>query len=269
MSFVDHLEELRWVLFRVLVAAVVIIIGVFLFKDFVFTQVYLAPKESHFITNRFFAYLADMFDMEILRINTTPLKIVNLKLAGQFYSHIIMSVTLGIVLTVPYIIYEAWKYIKPALYDTEKKKTSLAVFICSILFLIGVAFGYYVVVPLSLNFLGGYRVSDLVENTISLSSYINNISMISFALGFTFELPVVIYMLSVLGIATPAMLRSNRKVVYVILLVLSAIITPPDVVSQILVCIPLIVLYEISINISVAIIRKKRKKEMEEENMED
>lgn len=262
MAFTDHLEELRWVLFRILFFSVIVIVVVFFFKDFVFNDIFLAPKSEGFITNKFFAHLADYFDVEALRINSTPLQIVNLKLSGQFYTHIYISVVFGLVLAVPYILYEIWKYVEPALYEKERKRSSFAVVVCSFLFLLGVAFGYYLVVPLSLNFLGGYRVSELVQNTISLSSYIDNVAMISFALGLTFELPIVIYMLSVLGVATPTVLKSQRKLVIVVLLALSAVITPPDVFSQVMVCIPLIVLYEISINISAAIYKRKNKEEL-------
>lgn len=257
MSFVEHLEELRWVLFRILIVGVVVIIGVFLFKDFVFNEIFLAPKEPYFITNQFFETLSNKLGLEVFKINQRPLQIVNLKLAGQFYTHIFMSVILGLVITVPYIIYEAWRYVKPALYETERRKSSMAVFVCSTLFLIGVAFGYYLVLPLSINFLGSYEVSTQVVNTISLTSYINTVAAISMGLGLAFELPVLIYLLSVLGVASPQVLRNQRKLVYVILLVLSAVITPPDVVSQVLVCIPLIVLYELSIRVSTGIARKK------------
>jgi sec-independent protein translocase protein TatC len=162
----------------------------------------------------------------------------------------------GLILASPYIIWDIWNFIKPALNKKEKTNSKGAVLICTMLFLIGILFSYFIIVPLTLNFLGNYHVSNLVENNISLSSYINTIVSVTLSVGFVFETPVLIFFLTKVGIITPQLMRKNRKIVFVILLIVSAIITPPDAFSQILVCIPLIILYEISINISKKVYRK-------------
>ena len=182
-------------------------------------------------------------------------------MAGQFSAHIWTSIAFGFVMAFPYIIWEVWKFIKPALYETEKKSAKSFIIITSILFFIGILFGYYVITPLSVNFLGSYTVADEVKNNFDLSSYTGLLKASCLSSGFIFELPVIIYFLTKMGLVTPEFLRTYRKYALVLVLILAAVITPPDIISQVIVAIPMIILYEVSIKISKYIIRKEKEKQ--------
>ncbi|NJO69842.1 MAG: twin-arginine translocase subunit TatC [Bacteroidetes bacterium] len=259
MSFLQHLEELRWHIIKSVVAIIAMAILAFIFKDIIFDQILLAPKNPDFFTNRMFAIFADKMNSDVLRINDKPFELINITMAGQFSTHIWISVISGIILAFPYIVYEFWKFFSPALYDKERRYARYAVLAISFLFFIGVLFGYYVIVPLSIHFLGSYQISATVQNTINLPSYFSTIASVTLAAGIVFELPVVVFFLSKIGIVTPQFLRTYRKHAIIVILILSAIITPPDIFSQILVTIPLVILYEVSIHISAAIQRNKEK----------
>ncbi|MDD2381643.1 MAG: twin-arginine translocase subunit TatC [Mariniphaga sp.] len=263
MSFLEHLEELRWHIIRSVLAISVFAIAAFIMKDFIFSTVILSPRTPDFWTNRMFFQLAEWAGTDALKINQTPLELISIKIAGQFMTHIWVSIIAGLILASPVVFYEFWRFIKPALYDNEKKYASGAVFFTSVLFGIGILFGYYLIVPLSVHFLGTYNVSGEVTNQINLRSYIGSVTSISLASGVVFLLPVFSFFLSKVGILTPQFMKTYRKHAYVVMLLLSAVITPPDVFSQIMVCIPLVFLYEIGIIISRRVV-KKREKEMDE-----
>jgi len=257
MSFWEHLEELRWHLVRSILVVVILAIVAFFFRHIIFDNIILAPKDSDFITNRLLCKLADFLSVKALCIDSLSLKIINIKMSGQFLTHMYVSIVAGFIVAFPYIIFEIWSFIKPALHIKEKKYTSGAVIISSLLFIAGILFSYFLIVPLTVNFLGTYQVSEFVQNNVSLSSYISTVVSVTFGVGVVFELPIFIYFFTKAGIVTPSFLRKNRKYMLVIILVLSAIITPPDVFSQILVCIPLLGLYELSIYISDKIYKKR------------
>ncbi|HAJ98667.1 MAG TPA: twin-arginine translocase subunit TatC [Bacteroidales bacterium] len=257
MTFWKHLEELRSHLLRSGIAVMVFGLLAFINKDFLFSRVILAPKEPFFFTNRLFCYLAERFSTPALCINSTPLEIINIDMAGQFTTHVMISITAGIILAIPYLVWEIWRFIKPGLTKKELAASKGAVVVISGLFLSGVLFAYFFIVPLSINFLGGYQVSAMVENQIALRSYISLVTTLSLATGLVFELPVFVYFLSRAGILTPKALRKNRKIAAILLVTLSAIITPPDVISQILVSIPLYLLYEVSIKVADRVERNK------------
>jgi sec-independent protein translocase protein TatC len=189
-------------------------------------------------------------------------------MAGQFSAHIWTSLAFGFILAFPYIIYEVWKFLKPALYENEKKNARSFIIVTSILFFIGILFGYYVITPLSVNFLGSYQVADEVKNNFDLSSYTGLLKASCLSSGFIFELPIIIYFLTKLGLVTPEFLKTYRKYALVLVLVLAAIITPPDIISQVIVAIPMIILYETSIKISQIIVRKEAKKKAKEKAKE-
>lgn len=256
MSFIEHLEALRWHILRSLVAIVAVGIVVFLAKDFVFDTIIFGPKELDFISYRLLCQAATWLQMENLCIEKISFTVVNLDMAGQFLTHIKVSFILGLIVAFPYVFWEFWRFISPALYDNERQHARGLVAICSFLFLFGVAFGYYIITPFSVNFLGAYRVSETVESTINLGSYINVIAMIALATGIIFELPVAAYLLSKLGLLTPDMMRQYRKHAFIITLFVSAVITPPDIASQVITSIPILILYEISIHISARVQRK-------------
>ncbi len=255
-TYWEHLEDLRWLLIRVFLIIIIFSIVAFLNKDFIFNKIFLAPKESWFFTNHLLCNLSKILSLPALCINNSYLKIININLSGQFHTHIYISFFCGLIIASPYIFLEIWNFIKPALNKKEKMNSKGAVMVCTILFLIGILFSYFIIVPLTLNFLGNYHVSNLVENNISLNSYINTIISVTLSIGIVFETPVLIFFLTKVGILTPQLMRKGRKIIIVILLIISAIITPPDAFSQILVCIPLIILYEISINVSKKVYKK-------------
>lgn len=258
MSFLEHLEELRWHLMRSVIAVMIFAIAAFVFYDFIFNVLILAPKNPDFFTNRMFFLLSDYVGIEALKINTKPFQVININMAGQFATHISVSLVVGLIASFPYIFYEFWSFLKPALYDNEKKHARGSIFYTSFLFALGVLFGYYVITPLSVHFLGSYSVSDQVMNQINLKSYISSITSIVLAAGVIFELPVLIFFLSKVGLVSPEFLKKYRKHSVVLILILSAIITPPDIFSQVLVCLPLMLLYEIGIKISKNVQKKQQ-----------
>lgn len=263
MSFLEHLEELRWHIIRSALAVMLFAIVAFILKDFIFNTVILNPRTPEFWTNRMFARLADMLGTDALRINSVPLELISIKIADQFMTHIMVSIIAGFIISAPVVFYEFWRFIKPALYETERKYAGGAVFFTSVLFMMGILFGYFLIVPLSIHFLGSYNVSGDVTNQINLRSYIGSVTSISLASGVVFLLPIFSFFLSKVGILTPQFMKTYRKHSYVVMLLLSAIITPPDIFSQVMVFVPLFFLYEISILISRRVV-KKREKELDE-----
>ena len=250
MSFWGHLEALRGHLIRSGLAVLLFAVAAFLVKDFLFDHVILAPKEPYFLTNRLFCALAGRLGMPALCINAEPVQIINIDMAGQFTTHILVSIVTGLILAIPYVIWEAWRFIRPGLNPKEQAHSRGAVLVTTALFLFGVLFSYFLIVPLSVNFLGSYQVSEMVINQIALRSYISILTTITLATGILFELPVFVYFLSRVGLLTPELMKKQRKLAFVLIVALAAIITPPDVFSQIMVGLPLFALYEISIVIS-------------------
>jgi sec-independent protein translocase protein TatC len=270
MTFLEHLEELRWHLVRSFLAIIILSGIAFFYKQILFDVIIMGPSKSDFPSTEWLckfgakinSFLSNLHvaksNPDILCLNTKTIKLQSITMAGQFLAHIKISLISGIIIAFPYIIYEFWRFINPALHNQEKKHARGGVFAMSFLFLTGTLFGYYVISPLSVNFLFNYQVSALAENNIQLMSYVSTVTAVSFAAGIMFELPAVIYFLSKIGLVTPAFLRKYRKHSIVLILITSAIITPPDIFSQILVSFPLLFLYEISIGISKRIVRKQQ-----------
>lgn len=266
MSFMDHLEELRWLLVR---STIAILIGgcvAFAFSSFIFDEIIFAPKDGSFITYRFFCDLANTYDLDkSFCIQELPFEIQSRSMDGQFSTDIWTSISAGFILAFPVILWEFWKFIGPALYEKEKKYAVVFIVTTSILFFMGVLFGHYLITPLSLNFLGNYKISDAVKNDIDLDSYLSLIKTNAISCGIVFELPIIIYFLSKIGLVTAQFLRDYRRYAYVIILIIAAIVTPPDVVSQLIVTFPLVILYEVSILISARMNKKSRLIKEEEE----
>ncbi len=257
MSFLGHLEVLRWHLIRSLIAIVILATLAFLYNDIVFDKIILAPKSPEFITSKWLCAIGHRIGTESLCLNTNNLQLINIKMAGQFTTDLMVSFLAGFIASFPYIFWEIWSFLRPALYSEEKKNARWAVLVSSLLFLTGILFAYFLIIPLSIHFLGSYSVSSQITNTINLDSYISTVTAIAFAGGIIFELPIVIYFLSKIGIITPAFLKKYRRHAVVVILTIAAIITPPDVFSQILVAIPLMGLYEIGIIISKRVTAKQ------------
>ena len=256
MTFWDHLDELRSHIFRSLIAVVILAIIAFLNREFIFDSVILAPSSSDFFTNRALCKVGEWLSLNALCIDDMKLQIINIKMSGQFLTHMYISIIAGFIFAFPYVLWEIWRFVQPAMLEKERKYSKGGLFISTLLFLTGILFSYYLIVPLTVNFLGTYQVSESVTNQISLSSYISTVVSVTFAVGIVFELPILVYFLTKIGVLTPDFMQKNRKYMFVILLVLSAIITPPDMFSQVLVVLPLIGLYEISIKVSKRVYRK-------------
>ena len=266
MSFLEHLEELRWHIIRSILAIVIMMIVAFIFKNFLFDRVVLAPKNPDFFTNRilceFSHYLAENWNFknpDILCINTKPLNLISIKMAGQLTTHITVAMVAGLILAFPVIIREFWLFFKPALHSNEAQHARGAVLASTLLFFMGVLFGYFLLAPLSIHFLNSYQISSDVVNQINVRSFIGTLTSICLATGLVFELPIVAFFLTKIGIVTPTFMRKYRRHAIVVIFIVAAIITPPDVFSQTLVAIPLLILYEVSIFISARVMRLKDK----------
>ena len=260
MSFLEHLEELRWHIIRSILAIVILMVAAFVFKNFIFDSIIMAPRQPGFFTNRILCELGERLNTTALCINTKPFNLINIKMSGQLTTHIAISMIAGLILAFPVILHEFWRFFKPALHKNEAQHARGAVLAASLLFFTGVLFGYYMLAPLSIHFLTSYEISADVVNQINVRSYIGTLSSICLATGLVFELPIVAFFLTKIGVVTPAFLRKYRKHAIVVIFILAAIITPPDIFSQTLVAIPLLILYEVSIVISGRVMKQKEKK---------
>ncbi len=259
MSFLGHLEVLRWHLVRSSAVVLILATIAFLFKNIIFDKILLAPTKLDFFTYKLLCNISKFFTSEGMCIEKLPFTLQSLGMSEQFSIHIWVSIVAGIIVAFPYIIWEVWTFISPGLYKNERKYAIWFVIVSSLLFFLGVLFGYYVITPLSVNFLGNYSVSDLIDRNFKIGSYISIIKSSVLASGIMFELPIIIYFLTKMGLVTPDFLRKYRKHAIVIVLILAAVVTPPDVISQIIVTIPIVVLYELSIFIAKVVYKKQEK----------
>ncbi len=258
MTFWEHLDVLRGTIWRSLLVALFFSLVAFAFKDILFDTIILGPKSKDFITYRMLCKLGNMISMPSLCIDPSHFELINISLAGQFLAHMNISLVAGLVLALPYILWELWRFIKPGLNDKEIRASRGSVFAVFFLFITGVLFSYFIVAPLMINFLGGYTVSPTVKNQIALTSYVSNITLLTLLMGLVFELPVLILLLTKIGILTPKMLKKYRKHTLVIILIVAGVITPsPDMFSQLIVFIPLYTLFELSILLSSRMYRRK------------
>jgi sec-independent protein translocase protein TatC len=264
MSFLEHLEELRWHVIRSLVAVVIFTIVAFIMAPWVFENIIFAPARVDFPTFKWLCKLGDLVGSENLCVKDIPFKVQSRNMTGQFTMHIMSSFILGLVVAFPYVVWEVWRFIKPGLQIKERKYSRGAVAAVSFLFFCGVFFGYYIIVPWMVYFLANYSISDMIVNEFDITSYVSTVVMLVLGTGLLFQLPVVIYFLTKIGIVTPEFLRKYRKHSVVIILVLAAIVTPPDLLSQMLITIPLYMLFEISILISASVAKRKAREEAEE-----
>ncbi|MDO6758782.1 twin-arginine translocase subunit TatC [Tamlana sp. 2_MG-2023] len=262
MSFLDHLEDLRWHLIRICGAVILIGTLAFIFSRFIFNEIIFAPLNMSFPTYDFLCKTANFLGLDTTFCNEKiPLILQNRTMAGQFSADIWTAILGGFIISFPYIIYQLWKFVSPGLHSSERKHSRGFIIISSVLFFIGVLFGYYIVTPLSINFLANYSISEMVDNQIDISSYIALVRSSALASGLIFELPIIIYFFTKIGLVTPEILKKYRKYALVIVLILSAIITPPDIASQVIVAIPILILYQVSILISRIVVRNQKRKE--------
>lgn len=251
MSFLDHLEELRWRIIKGLIGVLVGVTIAFVFSDFFVEKVMLGPTR------------ADFFMYDVLRVDAVNFELQSRRLPGQFFTFWGTLFVMGFVIGSPIFIYQIWAFVEPALESREKRKTFFSTFFITFFFLLGVAFGYLILVPFALQFFAQFQISDIIRNDFDINEYFSSVSMWVVACGIIFQIPVVSYSLSKIGLLTPDLLRKYRRHSIVFALVISAMLTPPDPISQVLIALPLTVLYEMSIWISRYAMRK-RKKELEE-----
>ena len=266
LSFLEHLEVLRWILMRIVMVVCALAIVVFIYRDFVMTDIIFASQSMDFPTYSWFcdfssmlnSILPDYFDKDAMCFTPIDPYFLPGKMTGKFMTAMLVSLIVGGIIAFPYIIWEFWNFLSPALYANEKKSAKGMVFFSSILFIFGILFGYYIINPLSVHFLIDFNMGfGKVVEQYQLSSFMGIVASTTLATGVMFELPILVYFLSKSGLITPSFMRKYRKHSFIITLLISAIITPPDVFSQILVTVPIVILYEISIFISSAVNKKR------------
>lgn len=259
MSFLGHLEALRWHLFRSVVVVMILALVLFFFKEFLFDVVLLAPKNPDFLTYRLLCAASRKLSLgDDLCVTVIPFSLISTEISAQFTTHMWVAFIAGVVVAFPYIIWELWRFIKPALTVKEVSFARGIVFYTSFLFLTGVLFGYYVITPMTVNFLGSYQVSAQVSNTITLDSFISIVTTMTLISGVVFELPIVVYFLTKIGLITAQFMRTYRRHAVVVILIVAAVITPTsDATTLVMVALPLYFLYEISIFVSAYVNRKK------------
>lgn len=261
MNFMDHIEELRWHILR---SAVAIVIGAclaFWKVEWIFDNIILGPAHEHFISYKWFCELGKLLHTESFCMNKINMKFQNTAVTGQFMMSLSVSTMIGFVVMFPYVLWELWKFIKPALKDSEVKAARGIVFWCSLLFFMGVGFAYFIVAPYTINFFGNYSLSPLFENIITIDNYYDTMSNLILALGAVFELPMLVYFLSRIGILTPEFLRARRRYAFLILFILAMVIAPPDVFSCLLIFVPLYILFEISVAVSGRAVKARKLRE--------
>ncbi|AZQ63017.1 twin-arginine translocase subunit TatC [Flammeovirga pectinis] len=264
MSFLDHLEELRWHVMRGVASIFIFSIIAFIAKSYVFNVIILGPSRLDFPTYQWLCELSKYLHTDALCIESLPFTIQSRTMTGQFAMHIMSSVVIGLIFAFPYTFWEIWRFVKPGLYDTEQTVTTGATFFVSLLFITGILFSYFIVSPLAINFLSNYQIDESVLNEFDITSYISTLAMIVLSGGVMFQLPMVVYFLSKSDMVTPESMKQYRKHAIVIILIVAAIITPPDPITQILIAGPILLLYEISIYISASVLRGKQKKAKKE-----
>ncbi|MBP7151219.1 twin-arginine translocase subunit TatC [Porphyromonadaceae sp. NP-X] len=247
-TFWWHLEKLRWVILRTLAVVGLLMVIFFSNKNFLFNKIILAPLNSDFYVYRWFNDIAKLLNFNDLTIDNFHVQLININLAGQFMAHLSISFAFALIVSVPYLLFEIWRFIFPALYPHERKNIELIFFFSSFLFYLGAIVSYLIIFPLTIRFLGTYQVSSLVPNQIALSSYISALYILVFSMGLTFEMPVLSYFLSRLGIISRQTLKKGRGIALIVILIAAAVITPTtDPFTMMVVAIPLYLLYEVSI----------------------
>jgi len=259
-TFWDHLDVLRWTLIRSIIAVIAAAAVMFTMKEFLFDTVILGPTRDDFPTFRLFDMIAGWLSDDAAAITVAPIKIINTKLSAQLLTHLSVSFWAGVIICVPYITAEIWRFISPALYQNEKNSIIKALIFSGLLFYLGALTAYYLILPLSVNFLGNYQVADDIENLIALDSYIDTLITLCLSTGIAFELPIVTYFLARLGIVTHKLLKTYRRHAFLAILVIAAMITPStDIFTMFVTALPLQLVFELSV-----LVAKKARKEIKD-----
>ncbi len=263
MSFMEHLEDLRWHIVRIIIVIFLFSIAFLIYPEFIFDKIILAPKNPDFITYKWFCDIGERFNIGGLCYSTLDYKLFYLNLSSPFLLYIKIAFMAGVIFAFPYILWEIWRFVKPALHDKEKSNLGGLILVATLLFYVGALFGYFLMAPFSINFLATFTLSDQIENQFTFDSYLGILTGMVLWTGIIFEIPMVAYFLAKLGLLGREFLAKNRKYAFVVALVLAAIITPSgDVFSLFLVALPLWLLYEVSI-VVVMVVEKKRLKSLE------
>ncbi len=258
MTFFEHLDALRPHVMRAVGSLLAItVLSFFFLRNFIIDHVLFGPASPGFVTNRLLARLGQLTGVEELAINQQMVHLVNTRMAGQFNLHMTVSLAAALVITVPYLLWELWRFVRPALSESERRGSNRFVTYVSVCFFAGIAFGYFIIAPITVSFLTGYRASESIANLIDVTSYLTTVITVSLACALVFQLPVLIYFLARMGIVNSGFLKKYRRHAIVLMVVLSAIITPPDLLSLVLVALPLILLYEFSIKIAIRMEKKR------------
>lgn len=265
MPFLAHLEVFRKHIIRAAIAIVTCAIAAGIFHHEIMEYVLLGPSKPDFITFRWMCDLGNFWNSDVLCIGDIPLELQNRKPFGQLAALFSLAIIFGLITSFPFVFHQIWAFVKPGLYSGEKKTTRFVTFFVSILFFLGVTFAYFIIVPLAINFLTKFQIHEMVDNVFDITSFISFILMVCVATGIMFQLPIAVYYLSIMGIVTPRLMKQYQKHAIVIILIVAAIITPPDAITQIGIGIPIFGLYLISIRIS-ARVENRRKKELKEKN---
>jgi sec-independent protein translocase protein TatC len=262
MSFLDHLEELRWHIVRSIIAIMIFMIVAFATAPWIFENIIFAPSRIDFPTFQALCKLGHLTGAEdALCAKPFPFKVQSRYMTGQFTMQVVAAFVIGLIIAFPYVVWELWRFIKPGLKKTEVRGSRGAVAAVSFLFALGISFGYYLLCPLMTWFFASYSLSSAISNEFDITSYVSTFVALVFGSGLLFQLPVVVYFLTQLGMLTPKFMRTYRRHAYIVILIVGAIVTPPDPLSQMLISTPLFLLYEISIFISAYVVRRKRKEE--------
>lgn len=249
-TFWEHLDALRGTLFRSAIVVIILMAAAFCFKDFVFGTIIFGPTTSDFVLYRWFCRLGEWLHMPDFCPEPFTVKLQNIKLAGQFFTHMSVSFWIGIIVGFPYLMWELWRFVSPALYANEKRHIKLVFSFGGLLFFCGVLVGYFLIFPLTLHFLATYQVADMVANEITLDSYISTLTWLVFIMGIVFEMPMIAVILSKMGILKKQMLKKYRKHALVLSFLLAAIITPSgDAFTMIMVGLPIVALYQLSVSL--------------------
>jgi sec-independent protein translocase protein TatC len=261
MTFLDHLEQLRWHIIRSSIAIVVFTVAAFVSKNFIFHTIIFGPSRLDFWTYKQSCRLAEFLNSPVLCINEMPFIIQSRQMTGQFMMHITASFVIGLIFAFPYTFWEIWRFVKPGLYPKERNAARGASFFVSFLFIIGILFGYYIIAPLSINFLATYSLDPSIQNEFDIVSYVTTLSMLVLSSGILFQLPIIAFFLAKAGLISAALMKRFRRHSIVVILIIGAMLTPPDPFSQILVAVPLIFLYELGI----FIVRRVEKRDLAKE----
>lgn len=267
MAFVDHIEAMRWHIVRALAAIIICTIGVFINIEWIFDKVILGPASADFISYKWLCGLGKLLHIDVLCMDAVNVQFQNTQLSGQFMMSFSSSFMIGFIVAFPYVFWEFWRFVKPALKEKELKHTKGIVFWASALFILGILFSYFIIAPFTINFFANYQLSPEFDNIITISNYYDTMSDLIIGMGIVFELPILVYILAKAGILTPEFMRDKRRYAIVFIMLLAAVITPPDWFSIFLVAIPLVGLYEASIVVTARLNRKARKAAKENETL--